>query len=692
MNMSHRVWRPLVALSCLVLASGAVEAAGVPHTRPLTVPVSFEQNIGQAGADVKYLSRGLGGTLFLTQNEAVWVSRGASGVGVLRMALRGAQENVAMAGEAPIATRSHYLHGNHASQWRLGAPHYAQVRAVSVYPGIDVVYRSAADARLEYDFVVAPGANLEAIRLAFTGMDGVRINEGGDLVLPVSGGELVQHAPVAYQYADGVRVPVAASFKLNADGSVGFRMAAHDRGRPLVIDPVVSFSTYLGDVYTSIKDIKVMPDGSAYLYGYTSLADLPVTAGALQGALAGGSDAYIAKLAADGTRYEFLTYLGGSGNEESGGSIGPGIAIDGKGGIYVTGRTDSVDFPLLNPLQSGMIGGTDFYVAKLDQTGSRLIYATYLGGPDSASPTGNRPSEAGPTIAVDRTGNVYIMGYTNAAGYPVVNAYQTNLAGGLDGVLTKLNARGSSMIFSTYFGGSADDKPRGIAVDGRGNALITGRVDSSDFPLARPLQGVHGGQGDIFVSRFTPAGGLDFSTFWGGANTEKGRAVTLDRRGNIYITGNTQSADFPTLNPIQGSLAGGGDMFVLGISAALDRMIYATYLGGAEDDEGSAIAVDSYSNAFVAGFTKSLAFPVVQPFQGSLAGPQDAVVVKMNARGSSVMYASPLGGSGTDESVAIGVDGVGNAYVAGTTDSTDFPLLNPLQTGAAGAFVTRVSP
>jgi hypothetical protein len=681
---------PLVAVLAMGWHAGQSAAAPVPQS--VSVPVSFERNTGQVDKSVEYLVRGHGGALFLQGSQAIWAPGNGQGEVRLHMNLLGARADGALAGERPIPTRSHYLLGNKREDWRRDVPHYARLRLPAVYPGIDLIYHPAQDARLEYDFVLSPGADPASIRLGFEGMAGMRLNESGDLVLSLPGGEVVQRAPVAYQDGDHGRADVPVAFRLAADGSVGFQLAAYDTTIPLVIDPVLTFSTYLGDSRTVIQDVKVVADGSAYLYGHTSFSGLPTTPGALQTLPAGGYDAFIAKLAADASHYEFITYLGGSGDEANGGSIGPGIHVDTDGAMYVTGRTDSADFPLKKPLQANLVGQDDFYVAKLDPTGSRLIYSTYLGGPDWESPRGAEPSEAGPSIAVDRGGNAIILGYSNADGYPVVNAHQDHPAGGLDGVLTKLNKQGSSILFSTYLGGSGNDKPRSLKLDASGNIYVTGRADSADFPLVKPLQGQYGGRGDVFVSKFNSNGQLVFSTLWGGSNTEKGRAIDLDAQGNVYITGNTQSTDFPTVSALQGQLAAGGDMFLMRINSRLDKVAFSTYLGGADDDEGSALVLDAEGNVYIGGYSHSADFPTVNPIQAELNGTKDVVVLKINNRGSRILFSTYLGGTGAEEAIAMGLDTAGLLTVAGTTDSLDFPLLDPLQSDTGSVFISRIAP
>ncbi|MGB8508314.1 MAG: SBBP repeat-containing protein, partial [Pyrinomonadaceae bacterium] len=401
--------------------------------------------------------------------------------------------------------------------------------------------------------------------------------------------------------------------------------------------------------------------------------DFP-TVNAIQSANGSFQDAFVAKLNAAGTAFVYSTYLGGNGNEQA-----RGIAVDSSGNAYVTGFTNSTDFPTANAFQATIgSNGDDIFVTKLNAAGTALVYSTYLGGGDSA--------EFGQSIAVDSAGNAYVTGSTFSTDYPVVNPIQSTKSGGsTDSLLTKINADGSALVYSTYLGGSGNDTGFDVAVDSAGNAYVTGNTASTDFPLANALQGTNsGGASDAFVTKVNAAGtALVYSTYLGGGDQDDGESIAFDSAGNAYITGNTFSTNFPTVNAIQP--ANGGttitqDAFVTKINAAGTALVYSTYLGGTGGEIGFGIAVDSAGNAYIAGGTGSFtSFPITNSLQCSTGGGQDVFVTKLNAAGSAFVYSTYIGGSGTENGRGVALDSAGNAYVAGFTRSSNFPVVNAAQ-------------
>ena len=483
-------------------------------------------------------------------------------------------------------------------------------------------------------------------------------------------------------------------YVLAASNQVRFALGPYDKTKPLVIDPVLSYSTYLGG---SLQDaslgIAVDSSGNAYVTGYTQSSDFPTLnpvqstyhggepAGGLNSLVPGG-DVFITKLNADGSALVYSTYLGGSGSDQ-----GNAIAVDSSGFAYVTGSTSSTDFPTLNPIQSTYHGGGsgsfgppggDAFITKLSADGSALIYSTYLGG--SAQDEGNG-------IAVDSSGNSYVTGQTISADFPTANAIQAACDLGSscsygDAFVTKVNAAGSALVYSTYLGGSNSDTGNGVAVDSSRNAYVTGQTYSSDFPTVNPLQANNSGAPDAFVAKLNSAGSaLVYSTYLGGSGSEQGTSIAVDSAGNAYITGNTQSSDFPTASPLQAASGGdANDAFVAKINAAGSALVYSTYLGGSSTDDGLGIAVDTSGNAYVTGFTRSPDFPTASPVQASInTYLYDAFVTKINAAGSALLYSTFLGGSNINQGNGIAADSAGNAYLTGQTESSDFPI-------TAGAF------
>ena len=664
------------------------------------LPLSFEANRGQTDNRVDFLSRGSGYTLFLIPTEAVLALRkpAASEVGkvesngdteeaVLRMKLVGANPSPRVSGLEELPGRSNYFIGNDPAKWRTNVPHYAKVQYKDVYPGVNLVYYGN-QRQLEYDLIVAPGANPEAIQLAFEGEDKLEIDAQGDLVLHTGGEEVRLHKPLVYQEVEGVRREIAGSYVLNGGRQVGFQVAAYDAGKPLIIDPVLSYSTYLGGRGDdSGWGIAVDASANAYVTGSTGSADFP-TASPFQAALGRGTDAFLTKLNAAGTALVYSTYLGGSGQDS-----GTGIALDAAGNAYVTGQTSSTDFPTVNPFKAACpFRCTDAFVTKLNAAGSALVYSTYLGGGGG---------DGGFAIAVDASGNAYVTGFTQSADFPTANPIQPAHGGGeTDAFVTKLNAIGNSLIYSTYLGGSDADFPEGIAVDTSGNAYVTGSTNSTDFPTASAIQAANAGFRDVFVTKLNaPGNALVYSTYLGGSGFDGGRGIAVDSSGNACVTGETFSTDFPTASPIQPALGDRSDAFVTKFNSAGSALVYSTYLGGIGWDGGLGIAVDASDNAYVTGLTGSPDFPTASPFQPfqRVAFGGDAFVTKLNATGDVLVYSTYLGGSGDENPnsrAGIAVDASGNAYVTGVTESTDFPTANPFQPTYAGfedAFVAKVT-
>jgi hypothetical protein len=688
-------------------------------------PLAFEPNEGQTDAQVQYMARGHGYTLFLAATEAVlllrpaWPRADSSGLAalrgrkasiagsivatyeertvgseraVLRMQLVGGNSVARARGTDRLPGIVNYFRGNDASKWRTHILTYARVQYQDVYPGIDLVYYGN-QRQLEYDFVVGPGADPGQIRLRFAGAQSLSVDARGDLLVQAGGQMLVQHKPVVYQEMAGEQRQVAANFVVHGK-EVSFALGSYDRSRRLVIDPVLSYSTYLGGSgVDEATGIAVDAAGNVYVTGDTTSPDFP-TANPLQPVFGGGGsgnlgrgDAFVAKLTADGSALVYATYLGGSGDDG-----GTGIAVDSAGNAYVIGDTSSRDFPTVNALQATYGGNDDAFVAQLTADGSALIYSTYLGGSDL---------ERGDRIAVDAAGNAYVTGGTSSRNFPTANPLQPAYGGGINNAfVAKLTADGSALVYSTYLGGSGQDRGFGIAVDAAGNACVTGTTHSRDFPTANALQPVlPGDTGNSFVAKLTADGStLLYSTYLGGSSGSWAFGIALDAAGNAYVTGETFGPGFPTVNALQPTYGGGlRDAFVTKLTADGSAMVYSTYLGGSAEDLGywQGIAVDAAGNAYVAGLTNSPDFPTVNALQPTYGGgPYDAFVTKLAADGSALVYSTYLGGSGDDGANSIAVDAAGNAHIAGYTNSSDFPTANPLQPtlrGSYNAFVAKIS-
>ncbi len=586
----------------------------------------FEVNRGQTDAAVRFLSRGRGYNLFLTPTEAVLSLRGAPGSAsaasapaTLAMRLVGSNPAARVVGRDRLPGKSNYFIGNDPRKWRTDIPHYAKVHYQEAYPGIDLVFYGNEDGRLEYDFVVGPGADPAAIRLAFEGVDQLKVDPRGDLVahlaVPGSRGAAADERvvrlkkPRIHQEARGRPQEIPGHFVLESSPAapqgaqqVRFDVGPYDARAPLVIDPVLVYGTYLG----------------------------------------GGGD---------------TTFL------PAGGESGASIAVDDLGSAYVTGSTSSASFPTLNPLPgfSGLYY-VDAFVTKFSPDGRTVLYSTYLGGIEG--------DDSGFGIAVDDQGNAYVTGTAGAIDFPVTpGAFQPALTGE-SAFVTKLAPEGNALAYSTFLGGSGSDSGNAIAVDAAGSAYVTGSTDSGDFPTSPgALQPALAGDRDAFVAKLDAAGSaLLYSTYLGGGSADDGRAVAIDTAGDAFLTGATRSSDFPTtpgafdttcgtdglcnafFDPSLGTRVEPSDAFVARLNPAGTALLYSTFLGGSSDDVPGGIAVDSLDNAYVAGSTASTDFPVAPgAFQPALRGDRDAFVTKLSVAGADLVYSTYLGGSSSDD-------------------------------------------
>jgi hypothetical protein len=654
------------------------------------LPLSFEANRGQTARQVKFLARGPGYTLFLTGDAAVLSLHRQKANAVLRMRLLGANARASVTGANALPGKSNYFIGSDPSQWHTNVPTYSAVKYAGVYPGIDLVYHGN-QRLLEYDFLVAPGADPQTIGIRFQGARKLTVNREGALVIGLGGSEVIEPAPVVYQEIGGQRQTVAGRYVLRGRGRVGFSVAEYDRRQPLVIDPTLVYSTYLvGGGWYSGGGVAVDASGNAYVTGGTGSSDFPTTPGAFQTAFGGGhTHAFVTKLNATGSAVVYSTYLGGSSLD-----YGNGIVVDATGNAYVTGQTWSSDFPTTqDAFQTYPSGRGDAFVTKLNAAGSALVYSTYLGGGDAAGGNG---------IAVDASGNAYVTGSADSGGFPTTpGAFQTSSGGAGGAFVSKLNAAGSALVYSTYLAGNdnAYVYGNGISIDASGEAYVTGGTSSPNFPTTPGAfqTTFAGGAGCAFVSKLNAAGSaLVYSTFLGGSGGAEGIAV--DASGNAYVTGLTNSADFPTTpGALQTAYGGNADAFVSKLNVAGSALVYSTYLGGNSEDFGTGITVDASGNAYVTGTTYSSDFPTTTgTFQTTYAGNADAFVSKLNASGSTLLYSTYLGGSGMDEGTGIALDASSNAYVVGITDSIDFPTTpGAFQTTTYGAkgniFVSKLS-
>ena len=662
----------------------APQSPGGPAAADLVagLPLRFEPNRGQTDAEVDFVARGRDSTLFLTGGDAVLSLQRDERTYVTRMHLAMGNTRAAATGEHPQTGRSSYFRGKDPEKWITDVQHFSSVRYEEVYPGIDLRYYGNRRL-LEYDFIVAANVDPGTISLEFQGIERIEVIESGALVLtlPGTGGQVRFAPPVSYQQIDGVRRPVESRYLLSGREQVAFALGPYDASHTLVIDPVLAYGTYLGGSagergYTLEAD----GAGNAYISGYTTSNPFP-TVGAYDATHNGGQDIFVTKLSADGSNILYSTYIGGSGDEEArditvtgsgeaivtgdsnstnypvtnGSSLkgavdpvvtrlnadgnglvysgyyggdtwdnGRGIAVDTSGNAYVTGYTrSSSGFPLTGGAYDLTHGGiTEAFVIKLNGSGT-VVYGTYLGGSND---------EQGLAIVVDGSGNAHVTGYTTGSNFPTTGgAFDTSHNGGEDVFLTVLNAAGSALVYSTFLGSSGDDHGSDITLDTSDNIYLTGYARPSGFPFtAGAYDTTHNGNQDAFVTKFSAAKTMVFSTFYGGVNNDRGNGIRVDTSGRVYVAGDAQSVIPVTGDAFQSVMEGFLDTFFIVLDAAGTNLVYGTYLGGTKYDYGNALGLDNANNAYIAGQTDSTDFDTTPGAydEGWNGGGDDVFVAK----------------------------------------------------------------
>jgi hypothetical protein len=674
------------------------------------LPLAFEPNQGQTDAQVKYMARANGYTLFLTNQDAVFAfhsKTSASELGmrgraamshtsgasvakkespaVVRMRLVGENSSAQIRAANQLPGKSNYYLGNDPTKWRTNVSQYARVAYKNIYPGIDLAYYGE-QSKLEFDFVIAPESNPAPIDFAFNGANHLATDASGNLTISSAAGDVVLHKPVAYQQQNGIRQLVDARFVLKGTNQVSFGLGNYDHSRELVIDPTVTYSTYLGGLAEDDGlGIAFDSSGAAYVTGETESTNFPILGGVAPNTNAGGFDVFVTKVAADGLTLVYSTYVGGSGSDS-----GNFIAVDASGDAFVAGGTSSSDFPVTTgAFQTSFKGGSlDAFVFKLNPGGTALTYSTYLGGTGSDFAVG---------LAVDGSGNAYVIGSTGSTDFPTLNPIQKQLNGTTNGFVTKLNPSGSALVYSTWLGGGTGDFASAVALDSSDKAYVTGGTQNGTFPhttgaFQTTCGSCSGGLNNAFVTVINAAGSnYVYSTFLGGADNDEGLGIAVDSSGDAYVTGMTDSSTtFPIKSAYQSTYGGGlNDVFVSELNPAGTALIYSTFLGGSLADVGTGIALDGSNHVYITGQTASTGappagFPLVAPTQATIGGDNDAFVSEIGSTGSTLLFSTYLGGSLNENTTssgngplgAIAVDGPGaNIYVTGNTASANFPVL-----------------
>jgi hypothetical protein len=754
----------ILALAALVAATAPIAPAAAPanaNPAPASaqnkaklaqnygkLPLSFEANQGQANPGIQFLSRGDHYGIYLTAQEAVLTlhkqedraanarqtarsghaptalsshmpggsqqdRQPASGpaaqaeADIVRMQLAGVNPHAQPVGEETLPGTANYFVGQDASHWHRNIPTFAKVRFAAVYPGVDLVYYGN-QRQLEYDFIVAPGASAQPIQLHFAGATALQLDASGNLVIAADHGQIAFHKPILYQTAGSKRLPVQGEFKLLAGNTVGFATGPYDHSKPLVIDPTLVYSTYLGgDQQDYAVSIAVDAAGEAYVTGLTWSEDFPLTPGAFESvnhatATNGVSTAFVSKLNASGTALVYSTYLGGNAIANTNfnqGDYGHSIAVDASGDAYVTGWTYSSDFPVTSGAyqttnKAAANSEATGFVTKLSPSGTTLVYSTYLGGSTLDEPL---------SLAIDSSGDVYTSGFTFSSDYPTTTgAFQTvnNSAeyGNWNAFVTKLNPTGTKLVYSTFLGGSGEDGSTvnglyalsAVAVDKSGNAYIEGFAQSTDYPVtASAYQAKNNAAGNeganIVLTKLNSTGTkLLYSTYLGGSSGygDFSEGIVLDSADNAYISGYTYNSDFPvTKGAFQTTNNAAQYGNTIGFAAKLNpaasgaaSLVYSTFLGGSGDTDVYIPAVDSAGDLYLTGTTNSTDFPITKNALQSTNGSVNAFLTELNPAGAAELYSSYYGGSGQDSGLASAVGSGGAVYLAGSTSSSDFPV------------------
>ena len=680
------------------------------------LPLYFIENKGQVDSKVRFYVKTPGQTLYFTDegivfdlfrkkaeaskdtdaNEENKRHRGENKAErlVFSLLFDKANKGVSIAGLEKQEAKVNYLLGSDKAAWKTNIPICKGIFYKEVYKGIDFKVEGKGQA-IKYEFIVNPEGNTGDIRLTYHGIEALSTNGEGELLIETAFGELKETKPYIYQEKGGRTTEVHGGFRIqkttrqNPKGksSYGFHVAAYDPSYPLIIDPTLVYSTYLGG--SSLEEaggIAIDISGNAYVTGTTQSNPFP-TKNAYQKTYAANRDAFITKLSSTGNALTYSTYLGGSSDD-----YGYGIAVDTSGNAYVSGTTSSNNFPTKSAYQGTYTYDETYntsvaFITKLSSTGSALSYSTFLGGNDGP--------DCGAGIAVDSSGNAYVTGETDSSNFPTKSAYQKDHGGNADAFISKLSSAGSALTYSTYLGGSGDDYGYGIALDSDGNAYIGGYTASTNFPTNNAYQKTKALANDAFITKLSSAGdALTYSTFLGGRGGDEIEydGIAVDASGNAYVAGRTGSNDFPTKNAYQGTYKGAHDAFITKLSSSGDTLSYSTYLGGTGSDYGYGIAIDTSGNAYVTGYTASDDFPTNNPSQSAFAGATDAFITKLSSSGNALTYSTYLGGDSNDYGYGITVDSSGSAYVSGKTKSTDFPTKSAYQGSKAGsddAFVLK---
>lgn len=643
-----------------------------------SLPLSFELNKGQFSSDARYIARTINSTTLIHDKEIIIKDFNNK----IKISFLNSDINMKIVTGYELEGKANYLIGSDSSKWITDVPMYSSVKYSNAYQGIDIVCYGKGKV-LEFDGIISAGADYKQIELKIESPMKLSEDELGNIVFRDNNSEMKLIKPYCYQMINGQKTEIESKYDVLDENSIKFNVGGYDNTKELIIDPVLIYSTYLGGNESQFGEggyaIDTDSSGNVYVAGYTNSYDFPIE-NPYQGTLNGLYNAFVTKLNSTGSKLIYSTYIGGSGSD-----YGVALTLDKSNHVYLTGNTSSTDFPIVNPYQSDLKGGVNAFALKLNTTGNTLVYSTYLGGSKEDYGTG---------IGVDDIGNAYIGGYTSSVDYPIIAAYQENLLGVENAFVTKLSNLGNAIIFSTYIGGRGKDNTKALDLDANNNIFITGYTTSSNFPTVHAFQPTLGGMRDAFVTEIDKSGrSLIFSTYYGGMADDFGNDIAVDNNGNIYVTGSTSSSNLYTKNSFQSNLLGSSNAFVLKLVPSGAGVDFATYFGGTGFDYANCISLDGTSGLYITGGTTSSDFPIINAIQPVNMGNTDAFISKLSNDGSELFFSTFLGGSQVDFGNCISCGPDKSVNVTGVTFSNNFPLEKPYQglmEGIVDVFVAKL--
>ena len=681
LESGRRVWwlMAVTSVGIVSLASSAAQRGTLPHIAPV-LPLHAEAR--RAPIPAMFLATPGGGFAARTPTTSVELEAGgrARFSGGLELSLDGARADVFPEGLEPLAAKVSFFGGNEPSKWKAGLASFGGVRYRGIYPGIDMIYRTRA--RLKSEFIVAPGTDPAVIRMRFTGSKSLQVGPDGVLRVTTESGELRDEHLEVFQSISGRRVNIPARFRLIEPNLADFELESYDRNSELVIDPVISYSSYLGGSrIDQITGVAVDAAGASSGCGWTDSQTFPVLSSSR--GFSGSVEAFVAKISPAGA-LEWASFIGGSGDDRA-----LSIGVDPQGNSYLVGYTASGNFPVLGALQVTKSGGRDVFVTKINAAGSAIVYSTFWGG------SGNDQANG---VAVDAYGQPYVVGETESPNFPTVFAWKSAFGGLRDAFHFKIGVNGT-MSYSTFVGGSGDDRGIGVAVSDTLTPYIVGCTTSTNFPTQSPLQATNRGGQDAFVIRFLPdADNVVYSSYLGGNGGASGRpecanSIALDPFNNMYVAGVTSSTNFPHQLAVQNTLNGLSDGFITKISSD-GAIIYSTYIGGSSSDVAVAVRVDAARRAYVLGYTTSRNLPLLNPIQATPGGNYDVFLLRYDVSGYPFDFGTYFGGQGSETSTALGLLPGGAAFITGVTASGNYPVLSAFQPnfgGGTDGFITKIT-